>query len=244
MTEQLHGTVAVLELKPFLSQTFEDIVEEIDLSFRPPGLMRQALIRDGDDIAILERGPVRLVLGWIDQPSPNRAPHLILAIGRTEDSSAVILDEKLFRLIKAQLLMHAESYLPINSILHSKADRPVGTELIDSLCELLHYTGYPHAQTYNPSDDTAADHADAQDTQDDTPENAQPNSKIHPKSSDILDADYQPLAGLGEDTLPQKLTVYTVGATMMMVSPPVGATFIVYACLRAITAPKPQQAFQ
>ena len=36
MTEQLHGTVAVLELKPFVTHSFEDIVEEFDLAFRPP----------------------------------------------------------------------------------------------------------------------------------------------------------------------------------------------------------------
>ena len=241
MTEQPHGTVAVLELKSFVSHSFEDIVEEIDLAFRPPGLTRQALIRDGDDIAIIERGPVRIVLGWLADPTQTRAPHLVLAIGRTEDISAVILDDELFRLIKAQLLMHMESYLPVASILHRRADRPVGAPLVDSIASLLLHSGYPHTQSHaNPQD--PADNLQDDPTQTTYPHKADPAYKVHPKHTDIFEPDFEAHETGNKGSLPQALTVYTVGATIMMVSPPVGTFVLVYASLRAfVDAPSDSQ---
>jgi hypothetical protein len=232
MTEQPHGTVAVLELKPFVTHSFDDIVEEFDLAFRPPGLTRRALIRDGDDIAIIERGPVRIVLGWLAHPTRNKAPHLVLAIGRTEDLSAVILDDELFRLIKAHLLMHAESYLPVASILHRQADRPVGAELVDAIAGLLNHTGYPHAQTYATTED-AADEGHYRPTSESYPHKADPAYKVHAKHEDIYEGEFHPSEDDSKNALPQALTVYTVGATILMVSPPVGTFVLVYASLRA-----------
>ena len=230
MTEHPHGTIAVLELQPSLTHSFEDIVEEVDLAFRPPGLTRQALIRDGEDIAIIERGPVRLVLGWIAQPARNMAPHLVLAIGRTEDPSAVILDDELFRLIKAQLLMHAESYLPVSTVLHREADRPVGTDLIDSIADLLRHTGFAHAR---PHDTTGGP----------TPHKADPAYRIYPRQDDISQTGPDAADDGNKGSLPQALTVYTVGATILMVSPPVGAFVLVYASLRAfVDAPSDRSA--
>ncbi len=240
MTEQLHGTVAVLELKPFVTHSFEDIVEEFDLAFRPPSLTRQSLTRDGDDVAIIERGPIRIVLGWLESPVHGRSHHLVIGIGTTSEHAGVVLDAESYRLIKAKLLMHAEEYLPVATVLHKEATRPVGPDLVDTIADLLHYSSY----SYEDHDTDGADHRR---TCDDTSYfchegnntyKVDPGYTVHTKSSDVLDAEFVSMEAVEQATLPRKLTVYTVGATMMMVSPPVGATFIIYASLRALTTPQ------
>ncbi|HKK87129.1 MAG TPA: hypothetical protein VJ942_16570 [Roseovarius sp.] len=241
MTEQLHGTVAVLELKPFVTHSFEDIVEEFDLAFRPPSLTRQSLTRDGDDVAIIERGQIRIVLGWLESPAHGRPHHLVIGIGTTSDHAGAVLDAESYRLIKAKLLMHAEEYLPISTVLHTEATRPVGADLVDTIADLLHYSAYRYEDHYadgaDPARRTDGDTSFSWNEGNNTFK-VDPTYTVHAKTEDILDAEFVSMETLEQTTLPRKLTVYTVGATMMMVSPPVGATFIIYASLRALTTPQ------
>lgn len=234
MTEQLHGTVAVLELKPCLSHSFEDIVEEFDLAFRPPSLTRQTLTRDGDDAAIIERGPIRIVLGWLEGQQIGHPHYLVIGIGPTDTDEGIILDAETNRLIKAKLLMHAEEYLPVISVLHKDATGPIETDLIDSISDLLLYSGYTHEEdlvaTKEPASDTA---------QTNSAHKMDPAYTVHAKSKDIIDAEFETLYDPSDSVLPQRLTVYAVGATMLIVSPPVGATFLTYATLKGLMEPAP-----
>lgn len=234
MSEQSFGAVTALEFRVSPEQGFEDIVEEFDIAFRPLGLTRRSLIWDGEDIAIIERDSIRIVLGWLAPDHPGARSFLILAIGNAPNHRGATLDLNTCSMLSTLLLNHAKGYLPVSSVLHADATQPVGTELIDMICELLRHDG-PYSDA--PADDMQNPPNQEFDT---APDPADPamdfamfgQSQDRAGTADILDAEYVDLDRAQELSLPKRLTIYTLGATMLLYTPPVGATLLVYTTLR------------
>jgi len=246
MTEQNFGTVTALEFRVSPEQGFEDIVEEFDISFRPLGLTRRSLIWDGEDIAIIERDSIRIVLGWLPPEHPDDHVFLVLAIGHAPNSRGVTLDDSTNSMLSSLLINHAKSYLPIGAVLHAKATRPVGTELIDTMCDVIR-RDYQQAATTVHEDvshpiwtfETAPEQEGSDMGFAELDQATQ--ERTQSSTADILDADYVDLDSVEVLSLPKKLTIYTLGATMLLYTPPVGATLLVYTTLRDFMPDQPRR---
>lgn len=222
MSSQTFGTIAALEFSTAPDQSFEDIVEEMDISFQPIGLNRRSLIWDTDDTAIIERDTLRVLLSWLPAFSANGSSFLVVAVGETPSGGPLTINREVCDMVKEVLISHLESYLDFGTVFHTEATQPVSTALIDTVTEILRhdYTRTPSA--HGPNHNARAwphDPEDVCDTifrtgsrRDDT---RNPDPHVPPKIS-----------------LPQRLTIYTLGATMLLYTPPIGASLLVYSTLR------------
>lgn len=233
MIEQNYGTIAALEFAQSPKHGFEDIVEEVDISFQPVGLNRRSLIRDSEDIAIIERDNLRVVLGWV-APADLTAPHyLVLAVGPTDMSGQIHITPETCGFVKDVLVDHLGSYLSFATAFHAEATQIVGADLVDTVTEILHrdYDDVPLIEVDWPA--TANIPFDAALHAGHDLGRAQPCDGIR-ESSQLVQLEQQ-------CSLPKRLTIYTLGATMLLYTPPVGASLLVYSTLRDLM---PQPALQ
>lgn len=237
MNEQDFGTIAALEFRASPDQGFEDIVEEFDIAFRPMGLSSRSLTWNDEDIAFIERDSIRIALGWLPSDTKDVPGFLIVAVGQAPNSGGIHVDPLTCAMLKSHVLQHAETYLPIGNVLHADATQPVGTELIDMVSEMLRRDYQKLGDTAPAQDSGAFGWSE--------PVKADPAYEVHPKSCDtaqgemgqndaanVLDAEFYDLVADKALSLPKRLTIYTLGATMLLYTPPVGITLLVYTTLR------------
>lgn len=243
MQEQNFGTIAALEFCVPPPQGFEDIVEELDIAFQPVGLTRRTLIWDSDDIAIIERDSLRVLLSWVAPLDDNGHGFLILAIGQSPRHSNLVLDRPTTEFVKEVLLDHLGSYLEFQSVFHAEATQPVSTELVDTVYEILcRDYAYPPQTAPQPEPEVEPE---AEEVYTESPwyqnidvaharaafermrqASSSTSRRQHPHEQDLEPAKPE------EISLPKRLTIYTLGATMLIYTPPVGASLLVYSTLR------------
>lgn len=229
MIEQNFGTIAALEFTHPPQHGFEDIVEEVDISFQPVGLTRRSLIRDSEDIASVERDNLRVTLGWLPPEDEDGSYYLIMAVGPTRDSGSIHITMETCGFVKDVLVEHLASYLDFETVFNAEATQTVGAELIDTVTDILRCdydarpakTKSPFAPLHDPEDETWSEIGRAQ------PDGFREMSQMAQVEQ--------------ECSLPKRLTIYTLGATMLIYTPPVGASLLVYSTLRDLM---PQPALQ
>lgn len=206
MTEQDFGTIAALDFCVPPRQGFDDIVEELDIMFRPDGLTRRSMIWDGPDMAVIERDAVRLLLAWVPTGRGDGSCYLVLGVGQSPQAGGVAISAESCRFVKTALLAHLESYLSFREVVHVDVACPLDAAVLDRfgdiLCDLPVSSGSPSAQA--------------------------PDATIRFDTLDALDGS----GAQSACSLPQRLTIYALGATMLIYTPPVGATLLVYSTLR------------
>jgi hypothetical protein len=240
MTDQDFGAVTALEFRVSPKQGFEDIVEEFDISFRPLGTTRRSLIWDGDDVVMIERDAIRIVLGWLPAKDEETSSFLIVAVGQAPNTAGIEVDEHTCAMINLMVQDHAASYLPVWNVLRADVEGPVDPDLVDIVAETLRNDYHPDPSQdqpgVRPSPWGYASHE------------ADPAYALHPRrgavsqepqEDEVEDADYRDLAAPAPISLPQRLTIYTLGATMLLYTPPVGATLLVYSTLRDLAPAQP-----
>lgn len=206
MTEQEFGTIVALDFCVPPSQGFEDIVEELDIMFRPDGLTRRSMTWDGPDVVLIDRDAVRLMLGWVPTEREDGSCHLVIGVGQAPDAGRVVINAESCRFVKTALLAHLESYLSFREIVHVDVAGPLDSDVLDRLAEVLvelpRANGMAHPQA--------------------------PGATIRFDTLETVDA------GAAQEgcSLPQRLTIYALGATMLIYTPPIGATLLVYSTLR------------
>ncbi|WP_371224310.1 hypothetical protein [Roseovarius sp. 2305UL8-3] len=224
MTEQVFGTIAALEFCVLPRQGFEDIVEDLDISFQPTGLTRRTLIWDGDDIAIIERDALRILLGWLPPEFPGAPGYLVMAVGKSPNNFGVEVGVETCQFIKELLLAHLASYLTARRVLHKDTDQQVDSELMDDVAEILAKEAaqsWPAQGAANEQDEASGQTASPLDS----------GSKDK-NTAEFIEAEFHDLGNDEDCSLPKRLTIYTLGATMLLYTPPVGASLLVYATLR------------
>lgn len=229
MIEQNFGTIAALEFKQRPHHGFEDIVEEVDISFQPVGLTRRSLIRDSEDIAIVERDNLRVTLGWVSPTNDNGSYFLVLAVGPNKDCGAIHITMETCTFVKDVLVEHLDGYLNFETVFNAEATQTVGAELVDTVADILRCDYDPRpakgVERFKPLNKPEDD--------------CGPQIGRAPQVGLREDG---PLAQMGQEcSLPKRLTIYTLGATMLLYTPPVGASLLVYSTLRDLL---PQPALQ
>ena len=210
MTEQIFGTISALEFCVPPRQDFEDIVEELDIAFRPTGMTRRSLIWDGDDVAMIERDSMRVLLGWVPSGRADGSHVLIFGVGQSPLEMSVDIGQETCRFVKNMLLSHLESYLSFTELAQLDANRPLDSDFVDTVGDLVHRA--PVASDIDLASNPVI-------------EGVFPD-KVY-NNNNVMDAEHEE-----ECSLPQRLTIYTLGATMLIYTPPVGASLLIYSTLR------------
>ena len=206
MNRQEFGTIAALDFCVPPRQAFEDIVEELDIMFRPEGLTRRSMIWDGNDLAMIERDAVRLLLAWVSTGRADGSSYLVIGVGQSPEADGTAINAESCRFVKTALLAHLESYLSFHEVVHVDVACPLDSAVLDRfaeiLCDLPVCAGQHHSQA--------------------------PDATIRFDTLDTLDGT-EPIEAC---SLPKRLTIYALGATIFLYTPPIGATLLAYTTLR------------
>lgn len=228
---QTHGFVVGFEYRACPRMEFEDIVEEFDLGFQVADAQTRALVWDCDDIALIDRDYLRVALGWLPPDDPDGSWYLVAAVGPTQPS----IPADAFGYVADQLVARVQHVLPADAVLHGVASKPVGPELMDSLFDLLRLTADARR------DDIAPPVPDIDDRRifvEVEREMSRPAPEPDIGNIDVTDIVLEDtsfarwLRQRAESSAALRLTVHTVGLSMMLYAPPVGAFLFAYSMLR------------
>jgi hypothetical protein len=249
MTYREPGTVAALQFSKRPAIDFPDVVEELDIALNSLAAKRRSVSWDCEDIAIIDRDAVRIALGWLPPAQDTESWYLVIAVGAGRPGTGGPVSPDICEHLKTMIVDRAHGYLDCDSVLHSRADQPVGADLIDLVSDRLRET-----------ERAATRPAAAQQASDDNVMCATGHTRLHEaprrtspwyhpaartaerKTGREADAAEQDLRAAmsgqsdgqapEEASLPMKLTVYTLGATMLIHVPAIGAALLVYTALR------------
>lgn len=246
MTHQSFGTIAALEFPALPPQGFPDIVEELDIAFQLPDTTRRSLIWDSDDIAIIERDNLRVLLGWLPPQRDEDPGFMMMAVGPGREGGNLVISRETSEFIKVTLVEHMSEYLDFKTIFDVDATQQVGTELVDTVVEILQrdfgrpntdLTRSAYTRGVKPSRaytrDIASDASKLQQRYPAFEDLSPPDETDDEDERDQDQLDPPP-------SLAKRLTIYTLGATMLIYTPAVGAALLIYSTLRDLV-PEPQR---
>lgn len=242
MPLQYFGTAAALQFSSPPPLSFEDIVKEFDAKLNCGGDGQRHMTRDCDDIAILDRGPIRVALAWV-RPSQRKSNwYLIIAVGPSPMAKCLIPDDNIIDAFADKLIWQSDAHLPAESVLRCEVVRPIDSEYIDLVTELL-----------LSADDASTDERITDEPIVQMPKYCEAGPPVTPprRPIDILPtrrtdrpsidehARTQTLRAILSEadadkpiSLPMHLTIYTFSLSMMLQVPPVGIAMLVYTILR------------
>ena len=212
MSRQTHGEIAALEYHGPPGMDFPDIVEEFDIASQGLATQVRRLTWDGDDIALIDRECVRIALGWLPPEREDRPHYLVIAVGPPpRRNRRAPFDPEAYGVLLDRALERVCNYLPYDAILRGPSTQTVGTALMDRTFDLLGATG----PRLRPEDFATGrrKRAEARD-------GGWQRDAVEPESLPAIPS--QPL----------RLTVVTLGVTLFLHVPPVGAALLAYTALR------------
>ena len=213
MSRQTHGEIAALEYHGPPGMDFPDIVEEFDIASHGLATQIRRLTWDGEDIALIVRECVRIALGWLPPERANRPHYLVIAIGPPprRKGRETGFDPSAYSLLLQRALERVCRYLPCDALLRGPSSQPVGAALLDRTFDLLGAT----APRLRPEDIETGQRKRAE-----ARDGGWQRDAITPEALPVIPS--QPL----------RLTVVTLGLTLFLHAPPVGAALLTYTALR------------
>ena len=227
MSRYPHGHIAALEYHHPPEMDFPDIVEEFDIALQHLSTQVRSLTWDGEDIALIDRETLRIALGWLPPLSENAPHYLVIAVGPKDARRPAPLEAEAYDMLLRRVIDRVREYLPFDAVLRGAANQPIASGLMDATFELLANT----AGDVPPDRAGRARRAKAKKTaaQHSTADNARPR-QCRPMD-DVDDAQLVP----PEASVPIRLTIVTVGMTLFLHAPPIGAALLTYTFLREAT---------
>lgn len=212
MSRQTYGDIAALEYHAPPGMDFPDIVEEFDIASHGLATQVRRLTWDSDDIALIDRECVRIALGWLPPERADRPHYLVIAIGPPpRGKRSTTFDPAAYGVLLDRALDRVSGYLPFDAVLRGPCSQAVGTALLDRTFDLLAST----APRLSPRDIETARRKRAEVRQTAWSEDA-----------------VEPTALPAIPSQPMRLTVVTLGLTLFLHAPPIGAALLAYTALR------------
>ncbi|WP_137700073.1 hypothetical protein [Marimonas lutisalis] len=244
MSAQYFGAVTALQFDVSSSELFKEIVNDLDVAFRPYGLAQHGPNWCGDNIAIIGRDSLQLVLGWLPAKSDGEPSYMVLAAGHATDGGNLLVTRETCEFVRDVLVGHLASYLTFDTVFRADATQPVDANLVTIVAEIL-------------DRDCAATLPDSLPDFDDHPQMFKEagTREILPPSTALEPARYPAFQELNdvandnwktdvsseeEASLPKRLTICALGATILIHTPPVGATLLIYTALRGFSSSQQQ----
>ena len=216
MRRKNHGSVAALQYNSRPELEFADIVEEFDIAFQMIENQKRSLTWDCDDVAILDRETIRVALGWLEPDTPDAPWYLIVTVGANTDVKHNLPAPEYYDALAKYIAERIDRYLPFDAVMYGKASRPIGSELIDVVTDLLKLSAQATPDDVAPAGASQGRRDAAGQTH-------------HPGQGDLV--------AIEAPSAPKRLTVYAVSCTVMLQVPPIGAFMMVYAFLRDTVTP-------
>lgn len=244
MSEQYYGTIAALEFDAPPRHLFPAIVDDLDVSFQPFGISKSSSDWLGDNVAVIERDSLRILLGWLPSGCEREHCIMIFAVGLATTAGNILVPKETCKFVRDELLNHLESYLQFDTVFRADATQPVDMNLLSTVAEILelgdaatHEAG-AHNTNDRPYRQARALTRDIV-LQAKTPRNpAKAAYEQFPEIIEVSEEDRpETAAAENELSLQKRLTIYALGATMLIYTPPVGATLLVYTTLRDFVSP-------
>lgn len=221
MQRHIHGQIAALEYHAQPEMDFPDIVEEFDIALQKLSTQVRSLTWDGEDIALIDRETVRIALGWLPPLTENGPHYLVIAVGPKDARRPARLEAEAYDMLLRRVIERVRDYLPFDAVLRGEANQPIGSALMDATFELLASTAgdVPLGRADRAKAKTAT--ANGRSARKTRPRRARP-------TDDVDDAQLLP----PEASVPMRLTIVTVGMTLFLHAPPIGAALLTYTFLR------------
>ncbi len=141
MQSRHSGTAIVLQFANRPALEFTQIVNAFDTKMRDCGSGQRNLIWDCDDIAMLDRGPLRVALGWVRPGIRKNCWYLVIVIGPSPDEAAPLVDDAAWTALADRIIDETKAYLPFDDVFRSQVTRGIDADLIDFYTELVLSTG-------------------------------------------------------------------------------------------------------
>ncbi|MFB9150215.1 hypothetical protein [Roseovarius ramblicola] len=213
MYRQTYGEIAALEYHGPPGMEFPDIVEEFDIASHGLATQVRRLTWDGDDLALIDRECVRIALGWLPPERKDRPHYLVIAIGPPPRRKGRVtgFDPAAYGLLLERALDRVGRYMPFDALLRGPASQTIGAALLDRTFDLLGAT----APRLRPGDIETGrrKRAEARD-------GGWQRDAVEPGTLPAIPSQ------------PMRLTVVTLGLTLFLHAPPVGAALLTYTALR------------
>jgi len=246
MSEQFYGAITALQFDVSSNQLFAEIVEDIDATFQPYGLTHYRSNWYSDHVAIIERDSMRLLFGWLPAETEGEPCIMVFSVGHTTEGGNLFVPRETCEFVRDVLVDHLESYLKFDSVFHADATQPVDTDLVSTVAEILDRACPTTFQARPRQIESRQKRPTRALTRDLLLEAATHRQRATAVFQELGDGDADSwndgLVHEGEISLPQRLTIYALGATMLIYTPPVGATLLAYTTLRDFApSQKPDQ---
>lgn len=222
MQRHAHGQIAALEYHDLPGMDFPDIVEEFDIALQKLSTQVRSLTWDGEDIALIDRETVRIALGWLPPLTENAPHYLVIAAGPKDARRPARLEAEAYDMLLRRVIDRVRDYLPFDAVLRGEANQPIDSALMDATFELLASTvSDVPAGRASRAERAKAKTANGGSAQKTRARRARP-------MDDVDDAKLLP----PEASVPMRLTIVTVGMTLFLHAPPIGAALLTYTFLR------------
>lgn len=229
------GTIAALRYSARPPLEFVDIVEEFDIAFQACAVNQRRLTWDCDDIAIFDQGGLRIALGWMHPEGQDGVWHLIVAVGKSPFGGADPVPREICEDLTCRIIERTGQYLPHDTVYRGDADQPVDAALIDMVTDRLRACGSAaHWGAQARPAETAG--ASARTDRPSADESGTRAAAFGLESENLrMRRLREALCGTTRETeisLPMHLSIYALGVTMLLQTPPLGAALLVYTLLR------------
>lgn len=236
MTYTGPGLVVALRFDARPDLEFADIVEEFDIAFRF-GTDHRALIWQGDDTAFLDRENLRLALRWVTPLLAKDPWHLVLGLGSAPGHENPFGSCEVCEAFLQHILEHLTNYLPPDQLLQTPIDSALDATLLTEMAENLRLGEdalRTRARPKSSEEAEAAEQAEPAPKPRPAPEKEPHSPEMHALREALNEAvqDADRLADQPGVSLPMHMTIYVLGATMLLHVPPVGGALLTYSLLR------------
>ncbi len=238
------GTAAALQFSTPLQTGFDDIVCAFRTRLAGGGCGQVHITHDCEDVAILDCGPIRVALGWVE-PGPRQSDwYLVIAVSRSLGGYGYI-DDPALTSIAESIIDQAGAHLGADNVFRCKVDRKVDTDFIDFVTEMVLNTRDESAKpSSNHDEDLSKHHASWSPylLQGHSIEKEPPQPAVEEEDTEEgrLKQLRKVLTEVDQEktiSLPMHLTLYTFSLSMMLQVPSVGAALLVYNILREDSLP-------
>lgn len=226
---------------PEIVSTFGDVLDSHRMQHR-------SISFDADDIALIDLDMMRIALGWYRPETSDQSWYLAIAVGPSPNALGQTMPRRVSERLAQSIIDRVNADLPFDAVLWSDTTPPLDVDKMDQILDALSgLASMPHDARSSGAQDVRsvmagaeanarasggapADHLHVGDVQDTTPQHDAEATDKHSSARRLFAEVYvEKPQGC---SLQMYLTVYTLGTTLLLMTPPVGAAMLAYTVMR------------
>ncbi|MDR9484048.1 MAG: hypothetical protein RI566_02640 [Sediminimonas sp.] len=238
--------------------SFPEIVSAFGDVLDAHSMQQRSISFDADDIALIDLDMMRIALGWYRPETADQSWYLAIAVGPSPHSHRPTIPRRFSERLAQSVIDRINTDLPFDAVLWSDTTPPLDVDKMDQILDALggvasmpsdpRSSGAQEIRSVMAGAKESArmaggspeDYIHVGEVQDTTPHHDAEEPGDDKKTARRLFAEVYVEEPEG-CSLQMYLTVYTLGTTLLLMTPPVGAAMLAYTVLRDLQseAPKP-----